>query len=164
MYRYTRIGALVDDYANPVQDYFSENIKEPTKRWFKSSRTRWIAFICTLLLSLWLFHSLFRFKSPPQSAIRPVPVHRPLEGPDVWAARAEEVKTAFRHAYTGYQKHASNHDELRPVSGGHHDRCVKAFSITCTWQILGLISLLQVEWLECFSGGRLGHHVAHGTP
>ncbi|PCH44101.1 glycoside hydrolase family 47 protein [Wolfiporia cocos MD-104 SS10] len=36
--------------------------------------------------------------------------------PEVWKARAEQVKQAFRHAYGGYERHAIPHDELRPLT------------------------------------------------
>lgn len=35
--------------------------------------------------------------------------------------RADGVKEAFKFAWTGYQKHALPHDELRPVSNGYSD-------------------------------------------
>ena len=33
-----------------------------------------------------------------------------------WRERAESVKAAFKHAYTGYMKYAKGYDELLPVS------------------------------------------------
>ena len=35
-----------------------------------------------------------------------------------WAARAENVKNSFLHAYHGYEKYAMPFDELQPVSNG----------------------------------------------
>ncbi|KAF2400028.1 seven-hairpin glycosidase [Trichodelitschia bisporula] len=35
--------------------------------------------------------------------------------------KLEIIKEAFLHAWGGYKKHAWMHDELRPVSGKHHD-------------------------------------------
>lgn len=46
----------------------------------------------------------------------------------VWEQRAESVKQAFIHAYSGYEKHASLHDELRPLSN----------TSTNSWVLLGI--------------------------
>ena len=35
--------------------------------------------------------------------------------------RADAVREAFRHAWTGYRKHAFPHDELHAVSNGYGD-------------------------------------------
>ncbi|TFY73008.1 hypothetical protein EWM64_g11004, partial [Hericium alpestre] len=40
---------------------------------------------------------------------------------DVWPARAEAVRNAFMHAYSGYLEHAADHDELLPLSNGSVD-------------------------------------------
>ncbi|KAF9218511.1 glycoside hydrolase family 47 protein [Gyrodon lividus] len=40
----------------------------------------------------------------------------PPETPETWAERAVQVKSAFLHAYHGYERLAFPHDELRPVS------------------------------------------------
>lgn len=42
----------------------------------------------------------------------------------VWSQRAEHVKTAFLHAYHGYEQIAAPHDELTPLSSGFSDECV----------------------------------------
>ncbi|KAJ7879197.1 glycoside hydrolase family 47 protein [Mycena olivaceomarginata] len=39
----------------------------------------------------------------------------------VWSQRAEHVKTAFLHAYHGYEQIAAPHDELTPLSSGFSD-------------------------------------------
>ncbi|KAF7330402.1 alpha-1,2-Mannosidase [Mycena venus] len=41
--------------------------------------------------------------------------------PKVWNQRAEHVKTAFLHAYRGYEQIAAPHDELTPLSSGFSD-------------------------------------------
>ncbi|KAF8217039.1 glycoside hydrolase family 47 protein [Mycena galopus ATCC 62051] len=41
--------------------------------------------------------------------------------PQVWDQRAEQVKSAFRHAYHGYEQVAAPHDELSPLSSGFSD-------------------------------------------
>ncbi|KAK7056258.1 hypothetical protein VNI00_002811 [Paramarasmius palmivorus] len=45
----------------------------------------------------------------------------PEVSPEVWEERAQRVKQAYIHAYSGYERLASPHDELRPVSGGYVD-------------------------------------------
>ncbi|KAJ7044145.1 glycoside hydrolase family 47 protein [Mycena alexandri] len=41
--------------------------------------------------------------------------------PKIWNQRAQDVKSAFRHAYLGYEKYAAPHDELTPLSNGFQD-------------------------------------------
>jgi len=36
--------------------------------------------------------------------------------PSIWQAKADSVKTAFIHAYHGYEKYAAPQDELRPTT------------------------------------------------
>lgn len=38
-----------------------------------------------------------------------------------WSAMADSVEGEFRHAWTGYLRHARGHDDLRPLSRGHRD-------------------------------------------
>lgn len=60
--------------------------------------------------------SFERYPPPPHAPFRQrgrFPPHGP--GRKV-SARADAVRHAFLHAYTGYQKYAGNNDELRPVS------------------------------------------------
>ncbi|KAI0035311.1 glycoside hydrolase [Vararia minispora EC-137] len=45
----------------------------------------------------------------------------PPAPPRSWASAAEEVKAAFIHAYTGYEKYAAPHDELLPITNGYVD-------------------------------------------
>lgn len=44
--------------------------------------------------------------------------------PDIWAARASQVKAAFRHAYRGYQEYAAPADELKPLSNTPINKCL----------------------------------------
>lgn len=39
--------------------------------------------------------------------------------PTAWKDRAEVVKKAFQHAYSGYARYAAPSDELRPLSTGN---------------------------------------------
>ena len=50
---------------------------------------------------------------PPPIRFPPKPTSQPHS---LWNARAEEVKQAFVHAYTGYRKYAMGYDELKPKS------------------------------------------------
>lgn len=45
------------------------------------------------------------------------PPPSPVVLPSVWPARANKVRDAFVHAYSGYQKHALGYDELLPIKG-----------------------------------------------
>ncbi|EGN96700.1 glycoside hydrolase family 47 protein [Serpula lacrymans var. lacrymans S7.3] len=58
--------------------------------------------------------------------------------PTLWSTRAEEVRDAFLHAYSGYQEFAVPHDELLPVSGGN-DTYVAFFETTIRY-LGGLLS------------------------
>jgi hypothetical protein len=49
------------------------------------------------------------------SPIEDVPVH-------VWENRAQQVKRAFTHAYSGYRDYAAPHDELLPKTNGSADK------------------------------------------
>ncbi|KAJ7150912.1 glycoside hydrolase family 47 protein [Mycena crocata] len=86
--------------------------------------SRWWPIFLLLSVVLWFSGSTYaprryRFRlfksSRPAGGPRPPPVNLP-EG-DLWAGRAHEVRKAFVHAYTGYQKHALPSDELQPMSG-----------------------------------------------
>ncbi|KAJ6592323.1 glycoside hydrolase family 47 protein [Mycena vulgaris] len=48
-----------------------------------------------------------------------LPTNTPLE---VWDHRATQVKSAFIHAYRGYEQYAAPHDELTPLSTGFSDQ------------------------------------------
>src|SRR5215471_18672452 len=56
------------------------------------------------------------------------PPSRPTP-PEVWADRADKVRSAFIHAYRGYERYAAPHDELRPVSNRVSDRYVLYYGI-----------------------------------
>lgn len=43
---------------------------------------------------------------------------------DTWSTRAEHVKDAYRHAWSGYFSLASPADELLPLTGGSVNKCV----------------------------------------
>jgi mannosyl-oligosaccharide alpha-1,2-mannosidase len=53
----------------------------------------------------------------PQTPPVPFRPHKPLD-PSPTSFRADQVRQAFLHAYSGYQKQALPYDELLPVDGG----------------------------------------------
>jgi hypothetical protein len=70
---------------------------------------------------MWLFASVFLLDSSDNRRlpnIQPPMPQMDRPPPTVWPERAAEVRDAFRHAYSGYQKYASMYDELLPVTGG----------------------------------------------
>ncbi|KAJ7154616.1 glycoside hydrolase family 47 protein [Mycena filopes] len=87
----------------------------------------------------------FRFRvfksSRPLNGPRPPPILLPVEG-DLWGSRAQAVRAAFVHAYTGYQTHALPHDELKPMSGealdNFHGWGVTMFDSLDTMWLMGL--------------------------
>lgn len=106
---------------------------------------RWIPWCLALAISLWVFgpfalHSgSFHFHGYPSDgpewrtelrhrpfhSPRPPPFHPPTSSPpSVWSDRANQVRGAFIHAYSGYQKHAFPYDELLPVAGGKVNKSI----------------------------------------
>ncbi|KDR73258.1 hypothetical protein GALMADRAFT_72667 [Galerina marginata CBS 339.88] len=80
----------------------------------------------------------------PPSHIRPIkgPPQPSLEEQETWDARKNEVKEAFKHAWTGYKTRAFPSDELMAVSGGKSDK-YNGWSVTLydsldTMWIMGL--------------------------
>lgn len=47
---------------------------------------------------------------------------------EVWNSRAEQVKQAFRHAYSGYARYAAPEDELTPLTNSGINMWVVVFS------------------------------------
>ncbi|KZT07477.1 glycoside hydrolase family 47 protein [Laetiporus sulphureus 93-53] len=72
------------------------------------------AFACLVILTLYYFtlprhdKSAVHYRSPFVSNT----------SREEWRQRAEQVKQAFRHAYSGYEKHAWGYDELLPLTNG----------------------------------------------
>lgn len=81
----------------------------------------------------------------------------PSETPQTWARRATQVKEAFLHAYHGYERYASPHDELRPISNSPSDRCVLSFQHSAVRH-----TVRQLQWLGSLRCRRPGHHAPHG--
>ena len=102
---------------------------------------RWISWVLVSIGFLWICGALFvNFAPPPlhgyipsvDTLLRgghphpsyytphtPVPQnpHKPLKSHPT-SSRADQVRQAFLHAYSGYQKQALLYDELLPVDGG----------------------------------------------
>jgi mannosyl-oligosaccharide alpha-1,2-mannosidase len=96
---------------------------------------RWIACACIAIAFIWfggprladsLSLVLSAFKYPPPSSALAPHLERPLNPPpqptkeeqDVWEPRKNEVRNAFKHAWSGYKSIAYPNDELMSLSGG----------------------------------------------
>ncbi|KAH9830038.1 glycoside hydrolase [Rhodofomes roseus] len=79
-------------------------------------------FLWGLLYLAWpVFDHLPPLPPPPHAPLRQHPHFPPHGSSRKWGARADAVRHAFLHAYTGYQEHAGQGDELKPVSEGSVD-------------------------------------------
>ncbi|TFY60511.1 hypothetical protein EVJ58_g5099 [Rhodofomes roseus] len=79
-------------------------------------------FLWGLLYLAWpFFDHLPPLPPPPHAPLRQHPHFPPHGSSRKWGARADAVRHAFLHAYTGYQEHAGQGDELKPVSEGSVD-------------------------------------------
>lgn len=96
---------------------------------------------------------------PPASFPHP-PEGRPKGPSTEWSLRADQVRNAYLHAWTGYLKLAAPSDELLPVSNGKADKLVFC-------RFAGIVILncaFQFQWVGCIDSGWAGYHVDHGTP
>ena len=106
---------------------------------------RWIALSCVVFTFIWfggrrLANSLnvgFEYlptdpHPPPAHIARPSNPHpRPTkEEQDVWEPRKNEVKDAFKHAWSGYKAMAYPNDELLSLSGGSSNKFVSCFLLS----------------------------------
>lgn len=105
---------------SPVLGDLYHGLRKAISRMFlrhKRLTIRHVAFFSSIFLALCVLYYTF---SPwgstdmhfPQRVYSP-PINVP---PEVWENRASEIKKAFLHAYHGYERYASPHDELKPVS------------------------------------------------
>jgi hypothetical protein len=107
-----------------ARSWFIVNVAQLAKHWICKPicqpSYRLIAYTCAFLVSFSLSVSFYHLGP----FFRPSPDLQPhaKSSPVVWSARAAEVKNAFRHAYSGYQKHALPDDELLPVTGGKENK------------------------------------------
>ena len=92
---------------------------------------RWIALACLAIAFIWfggprLADSLSLGSSSPSNSDLAPHLERPLRPPpqptkedqDVWDPRKNEVRNAFKHAWSGYKSIAYPNDELLSLSGG----------------------------------------------
>ncbi|KII87475.1 glycoside hydrolase family 47 protein [Plicaturopsis crispa FD-325 SS-3] len=95
---------------------------------------RWLGLCLTLAFAGWLLlagtwgppprpppprHHLFDDQGRGLYGLRAGVRLRPQAGPPtVWSKRADKVRDAFVHAYSGYQTYAATYDELLPMTDG----------------------------------------------
>ena len=80
-----------------------------------------VAFLFVWAWSLWPGHPR-PFHQRPPPVILPHAVSHTTHAE--WYRRSQKVKGAFLHAYSGYERHASPHDELRPMWNTSVDKYV----------------------------------------
>ena len=101
---------------------------------------RWLALACVVIAFLW-FGDLLSF-APFEPLLRPldltnttttttsqfqrpsnvVPPPPTKEEQDVWEPRKNEVRNAFKHAWSGYKSIAYPNDELKSLTGGQSNK------------------------------------------
>lgn len=120
---------------------------------------RWLALTCAAiafiwfgdLLSLGLSETVLQSSDSPNTTTTTtinriqLPPNGPLpptkEEQDVWEPRKEEVRNAFKHAWSGYMDIAYPNDELLPLSGGQSNKLLFFLSflpfvpLTCLFYI-----------------------------
>ncbi|KAH7885871.1 glycoside hydrolase family 47 protein [Phlebopus sp. FC_14] len=109
-YTYANIMAL---FENVLRNSTTTKITTSFHR--RGISIRHIAFTFAFSIALWTLYYNYLRRSPilfPQEDI----IFWPSETPEIWAQRAVQVKSAFLHAYQGYEHYAFPNDELRPLS------------------------------------------------
>ncbi|KAJ7034530.1 glycoside hydrolase family 47 protein [Mycena alexandri] len=124
--------------------------------------------VCLLFTALFWFSTTtltprrFRFRvfksTRPLNGPHPPPMRLPVEG-DLWGARAQAVREAFVHAYTGYQKYGLPHDEVKPMTGeavdNFHGWGVTMFDSLDTMWLMGLEDMFY-DTVEDVAGQEFG--------
>ncbi|KAJ7590997.1 glycoside hydrolase [Mycena floridula] len=108
----------------------------------------WLPFVLLAVVSLWLLAS-FHFPPPPPPwenyPFQRVGLPNPPSNDSLWAGRAQQVRNAFVHAYSGYKKVAFPSDELLPLTAGKVDNfngwAVSLMDSLDTMWIMGLDDL-----------------------
>jgi hypothetical protein len=79
-----------------------------------------VSVLCIFLLYSYLGPTTLR----PPSALPAGddPSSPPTGNSQLWSSRADQVKVAFQHTYSGYERLAFPHDELLPLSNGRDDK------------------------------------------
>ena len=111
----------------------------------------WLAFVCVVIAVIWFGELLNlgrseilsdslnttttnRLQLPSIVPLAPPPTK---EEHDIWELRKNEVRNAFKHAWSGYKNIAYPNDELLSLSGGHSNKFFFFFplllfvSLTC---------------------------------
>jgi mannosyl-oligosaccharide alpha-1,2-mannosidase len=127
---------LLPIHRLPSSDLNAGFSKRPSFLLNKRGIIRWIACACIAIAFIWfggsrlvdplsLVPSESELEYPPNSATAPH-LNRPLKPPPqptkeeqgVWETRKNEVRNAFKHAWSGYKSIAYPNDELMSLSGG----------------------------------------------
>ena len=107
----------------------------------------WLAFACVVTVLIWLGDSLILNRSelllhasdsPNTTTATTYRFHRPSivslpptkEEQDIWQTRKNEVRNAFKHAWSGYKSIAYPNDELLSLSGGQSNKFFCSPSLT----------------------------------
>ena len=110
---------------------------------FSKPMVRWSVLACVVIAVIW-FGDLLSLAGKSELLSRPWPWDSPItttatttnhlrlpsnsprpptkEEQDVWEPRKNEVRNAFKHAWSGYKSIAYPYDELLPVSGGRSNK------------------------------------------
>lgn len=87
--------------------------------------TRWLGLGLGCMALLWII-GLSVGPAPPPPPPPASRLYPPLGPAATWSIRADEVRQAYLHAYSGYQRIAADHDELLPVSGGKANKYISS--------------------------------------
>ena len=85
---------------------------------------RWIALACVTIAFIWVANSALapRLELPLNPPLQPT-----KEEQAVWELRKNEVRNAFKHAWSGYKTIAYPDDELCPISGRTSNKLSPSF-------------------------------------
>jgi mannosyl-oligosaccharide alpha-1,2-mannosidase len=106
---------------------------------FSKPILRFLVLGCCIVLGLWFVSPFFTdflwgppgpppdfdyFDQGPPAVDSGSQPHRPAVSEDqaIWSTRRDQVREAFKHAWTGYKTLAYPADELFPVSGGKSNK------------------------------------------
>lgn len=134
----------------PAQSSVSGSLFQTTILFFSRPSYRWLLYCLAFATSLWFLAPYLLHldghrpppghghghmtrpndggRHPPMPGMFPhppvyIPPPPPYKGPStIWSTRADQVKDAYLHAWSGYQRLAAPADELLPVSGGKVDK------------------------------------------
>ena len=100
------------------------------------------------------------FNAPWDTPATAKPWQRPVApSSPIWDDRAAQVKDMYRHAYSGYLKHAAGFDELLPLSNSAINKYVCHTIFVAAFCDAPPI---QLQRLECFDVRFPRHDATHG--